>query len=108
MDGKLNRSAEIDNLMGAPGFWDNPQKAQTLVDERRRLTAQIKPLQELVAAADDLAVLMQFDLTEPFPQGIDRRRQFLGAGLVFLGELHQHRQVIGGGHQFLQRLDLGG
>jgi peptide chain release factor 2 len=60
LDGKLNRSAEIDNLMGAPGFWDTPQKAQILVDERRRLTAQIKPLQELVAAADDLAVLLEF------------------------------------------------
>ena len=60
MAGKLNRAAEIDNLMGAPGFWDNPQKAQGLVDERRRLTAQVKPLQELVAAADDLSVLMEF------------------------------------------------
>ena len=60
MAGKLNRAAEIDNLMGAPGFWDNAQKAQGLVDERRRLTAQVKPLQELVAAADDLSVLMEF------------------------------------------------
>ena len=54
MAGKLNRAAEIDNLMGAPGFWDSPQKAQGLVDERRRLTAQVKPLQELVAGLRSL------------------------------------------------------
>ena len=46
--------------MAAPGFWDNPIKAQELVDEMRRLTREIKPLKELQSAADDLGVLIEF------------------------------------------------
>jgi len=46
--------------MAAPGFWDNPPTAQETVAQMRRLTLEIKPLKELQAAADDLAVLMEF------------------------------------------------
>ena len=46
--------------MTAPGFWDNPPKAQEVVDDLRRLTRQIKPLKELQSAADDLGVLVEF------------------------------------------------
>lgn len=46
--------------MAAPGFWDNPVKAQELVDEMRRLTREIKPLKELQTSADDLGVLVEF------------------------------------------------
>ncbi len=46
--------------MAAPGFWDNPPAAQEVVAQLRRLTLEIKPLKELQAAADDLAVLMEF------------------------------------------------
>lgn len=46
--------------MTAPGFWDNPSKAQELVDDMRRLTREIKPLKELQTAADDLGVLIEF------------------------------------------------
>jgi peptide chain release factor 2 len=46
--------------MAAPGFWDNPLKAQELVEEMRRLTREIKPLKELQSSADDLGVLIEF------------------------------------------------
>ncbi|MCY2962701.1 MAG: PCRF domain-containing protein, partial [Planctomycetota bacterium] len=60
MAGKLSQSAEINAKMVAAGFWDNPTKAQELVEELRRLTAETKPLQELRDAAGDLSVLMEF------------------------------------------------
>lgn len=46
--------------MGAPGFWDNQQKAQDLVAEMRRLSLEIKPLKDILSGADDLTVLMEF------------------------------------------------
>jgi peptide chain release factor 2 len=46
--------------MAVPGFWDNPPKAQELVDELSRLTREIKPLKDLRSSADDLSVLMEF------------------------------------------------
>lgn len=46
--------------MGAPGFWDDQEKAQGLVSELRRLTLTIKPLAELQTIAEDIDVLMEF------------------------------------------------
>ncbi len=46
--------------MGAPGFWDDQEKAQDLVSELRRVTLTIKPLSDLVSDAEDMGVLMEF------------------------------------------------
>ena len=51
--------------MAEPGFWDNQEKAQALVSELRRLSLAIKPLKEMVSAADDLRVLMEFADEDP-------------------------------------------
>ncbi len=52
--------AEINQQMAAPGFWDNQDKAQSLVGELSRLKLAIEPLDELVQGADDLEVLIEF------------------------------------------------
>ncbi len=46
--------------MAGTGFWDNQDKAQGLVNERRQLTAITKPLSTLCSAADDMSVLLEF------------------------------------------------
>ncbi|MGD9856301.1 MAG: peptide chain release factor 2 [Planctomycetaceae bacterium] len=58
--GKKSRIAEIDGVMSAPTFWDNPEKAQVTVGELSRLRASMKPLEQLSSGADDLEVLMEF------------------------------------------------
>ncbi len=58
--GKLERTEEINQLMGASGFWDDQEKAQELVGELSRLKLTIKPLEELQSGADDLDVLIEF------------------------------------------------
>ncbi|WP_197532451.1 peptide chain release factor 2 [Symmachiella macrocystis] len=58
--GKQSRSQEINELMGAPGFWDDQEKAQTLVSELRRITLTIKPLAELEESSEEMEVLMEF------------------------------------------------
>lgn len=51
--------------MAASGFWDNQEKAQNLMNELRQLNAAQKPLNELLKAADDLGVLMEFAEEDP-------------------------------------------
>lgn len=46
--------------MTGPNFWDNQEKAQTLVTELRQLTAISKPLKALVSSGDDVGVLLDF------------------------------------------------
>jgi peptide chain release factor 2 len=58
--GKKQRVQEINDLMAAPNFWDNQEKAQSLVGELRRINGDIKPVEELSQAAEDLQVLMEF------------------------------------------------
>lgn len=51
--------------MEASNFWDNQEKAQSLVNELRQLTAVLKPLKELKGAADDIQVLEEFAADDP-------------------------------------------
>ena len=57
---KQIRIGEIERLMAAANFWDNQELAQKIVGELRRLNLTVKPLVELVSAADDLGVLIEF------------------------------------------------
>ncbi len=45
--------------MGARDFWDNQERAQQVVAELKGLTAIVKPLADLVGAADDLAAMVE-------------------------------------------------
>lgn len=46
--------------MAAADFWDDQEQAQKIVGELSRINATVKPLEELVTAADDLGVLIEF------------------------------------------------
>src|SRR5690606_37426811 len=58
-DGKQARIKAIDAEMAAPGFWDNQERAQQIVGERKSLASIIKPLEEADAASDDLAAMLE-------------------------------------------------
>jgi peptide chain release factor 2 len=73
-DGKNKRAHEIDEIMSAPNFWDNQEKAQVFIAEMRRLKAGIKPLAELGQGADDLNVLLEFAEEENAPETISEIR----------------------------------
>jgi peptide chain release factor 2 len=45
--------------MQQPGFWDHQETAQNVVQEMKALRAQVEPVQQLVARADDAAVLLE-------------------------------------------------
>lgn len=45
--------------MAEPGFWDSQEKAQVTVVQLKSLAAIVKPLDELIAAGDDLSALLE-------------------------------------------------
>jgi peptide chain release factor 2 len=51
--------AQIEASMARPGFWDNQEQAQATITELRALTALVKPMVEMLASADDLAVMLE-------------------------------------------------
>jgi len=67
---KLKRTDEINAEMGAQGFWDNPDKAQTTVTELRQLNLTTKPLAKLVAEGEDLEVLIEFADDDPSEENV--------------------------------------
>lgn len=60
MVAQQQRSTEINNQMAAPGFWDDQDSAQALIEELRRIKFTIRPLEQLQSSADDMAVLIEF------------------------------------------------
>ena len=45
--------------MASPGFWDNQERAQERVAERKGLMAIVKPLDEALSASNDLAAMIE-------------------------------------------------
>ncbi|MCA9142884.1 MAG: peptide chain release factor 2 [Planctomycetales bacterium] len=58
-DAKLAQIAAIEAKMGAPGFWDNQEKAQQAVGELKSLRSLMKPIGAALAAAGDLGGLIE-------------------------------------------------
>lgn len=63
--------------MAAPDFWNNQEKAREVVAELKSLRAVLKPLEETVKAADDLATLVEMaqeddDLAAEVPGELSR------------------------------------
>jgi peptide chain release factor 2 len=50
---KVRRADEIEQQAGEPGFWDNPEAAQKIMQEMSRLRAQVEPWQKLAQRISD-------------------------------------------------------
>jgi peptide chain release factor 2 len=51
--------------MGAPGFWDNPDKARQTIQQLKPLTGLLKPYEEMQAAGGDLQALAELAEEDP-------------------------------------------
>jgi peptide chain release factor 2 len=74
--------AEIEERMAASDFWANQERARETVGELKGLKAVLKPLEEVLKAADNLAVLVEMaqedeDLAAEVPGELDRLQQSL-------------------------------
>src|SRR5258708_1327690 len=51
--------------MGEPTFWDNPERAQQVIQQLKPLNGLLKPFEELQAASHDLEVLGELAAEDP-------------------------------------------
>jgi peptide chain release factor 2 len=58
-DTKRKRIQEIDAQMAAADFWNNQERAQAIVEERKTLTAVVTPLDNAIKSSDDLAAMIE-------------------------------------------------
>jgi len=65
LDKKRTLLKEINARMTAPDFWDHQESAQKTVGDMQRLNGVVGPLNSLVAAGDDMQVLMEFAEEDP-------------------------------------------
>jgi peptide chain release factor 2 len=71
--------------MAAPGFWDNPERAQETIGELKSLRAIVEPLEELLRVGDDLAGMLELAAEdESFAEELAREVELLDTKLADL------------------------
>ncbi|MCD4727715.1 MAG: peptide chain release factor 2 [Pirellulales bacterium] len=82
--GKQSQTAEIEQRMAAPDFWNNQEIARQVVAELKGLKAILRPLEEVLKGGDDLAALMEMaeeddDLAAEVPGELERIEHVIDA-----------------------------
>jgi peptide chain release factor 2 len=55
--------------MGQPSFWDNPEKAQQIIQQLKPLNSLLKPYEDLAASCADLQALAELTEEDPSAEG---------------------------------------
>jgi peptide chain release factor 2 len=94
------RVAELEEAMGAPGFWDDQQRAAELSAEHARLTKRLERYDALTAEVDDLTELLELasddELDEVAASLVPLRRELdrLQEAALFRGEYDAGDAVV--------------
>jgi peptide chain release factor 2 len=56
---KLTRRKELEDKMGASGFWDNQETAKPVIAELKVIKAQIEPIQGILREIDDVRAMYE-------------------------------------------------
>ncbi len=59
MAGKKVRKQELDDKMGSPDFWDNPEAAKPVISEMKVLKATIDPIESILAEISDCRAMYE-------------------------------------------------
>src|SRR5579862_5470976 len=51
--------------MGEPNFWDNPEKAQQIINQLKPLNSLLKPYEEMATAAGDVQTMLELASEDP-------------------------------------------
>ncbi|MDR1053972.1 MAG: peptide chain release factor 2 [Planctomycetaceae bacterium] len=62
--GKSEQVREIEAEMSAAGFWDNQEKAQSVVSRLRSFNSVLKPFDEVIAGVSDLDLLLEMGVED--------------------------------------------
>jgi len=67
--GKTTRRADLTNRMGEPGFWDNNEKAQKVIQQLKPINALLKPFEDVSASVGDVEALAELTAEDPALEG---------------------------------------
>ena len=84
LDTKTKRMADLEAAMAGAGFWDDPDRARTAVEEMRALRRWTEPFADLATRASEareLASLLQSDPDPTLEQNLAEEVVALGAGV---------------------------
>ena len=77
LDTREERLRNVDQMMAAPGFWDDQEAARLVIDESNRLKSWIQPWADLSASVSELDALVELlemeedpDLSSEFETGL--------------------------------------
>lgn len=64
VDTKTARLADLEGMMGVPGFWDNQDRANEIVSELKTIKALVEPVNETSEAIEEMALLWEMAADE--------------------------------------------
>lgn len=78
--GKMKQRDELAGQMEKPDFWDNPEKAQGVIQQLKPINGVIKPLEELDALQEEIDAHLELISEDPSlePELRNLYKQFLG------------------------------
>ena len=59
LEGRKKRIAEIDEIISAPDFWNNPEGGQAIMQEKKRLESKVDHYNNLAGKMGDLEVMIE-------------------------------------------------
>ena len=59
LEGRKKRIAEIDEIISAPDFWNNPEGGQAIMQEKKRLESKVEKYNRLAGKMEDLEVMIE-------------------------------------------------
>ncbi len=65
LEGRKKRIAEIDEIISAPDFWNNPEGGQAIMQEKKRLESKVDKYNALASKMEDLEVMIELAKEEP-------------------------------------------
>ena len=65
LEGRKKRIAEIDEIISAPDFWNNPEGGQAIMQEKKRLESKEDKNNSLPGKMEDLEVMIELAKEEP-------------------------------------------
>jgi peptide chain release factor 2 len=95
LDGLNSRMSELDAIMQAPGFWDDPKAAQASAQERTGLEERLGVWHRLEESASELTLLLELALEESDETQCDDIQKRVDS---FSGELelYESRRMLSG------------
>lgn len=67
LDGRKKRIAEIDEIISAPDFWNDPEAGQGIMQEKKRLESKVTHYNDLAGKIEDLDVMFELAKEENDP-----------------------------------------